>query len=73
MKITQEVRDYAANQKLSEADASQKGVEEKAMEFKKSGAQIYHNGIVMILNKNHPREVAQALPALLNRKEDTQS
>ena len=41
MKITQEVRDYAANQKLSEADALQKGMEAKAVEFVKQGAEIY--------------------------------
>jgi phosphomethylpyrimidine synthase len=41
MKITQEVRDYAANQKLSEAEALQKGMEAKAVEFKKAGAEIY--------------------------------
>jgi len=39
MKITQEVRDYAASQKLSEA--LQKGMEAKAVEFVKQGAEIY--------------------------------
>ncbi len=42
MKITQEVRDYAAAQKLSEGEALKKGMEEKAVEFKKAGAEIYH-------------------------------
>jgi phosphomethylpyrimidine synthase len=41
MKITQEVRDYAANQKLSEADALQKGMEQKAVEFRKAGSEVY--------------------------------
>ena len=41
MKITQEVRDYAASQKLSEAEALQKGMEAKAVEFVKQGAEIY--------------------------------
>ncbi len=41
MKITQEVRDYAASQKLSEEEALKKGMEEKAAEFKQAGASIY--------------------------------
>ena len=41
MKITQDVRDYAASQGLSEDEALKKGMEEKAVEFKKTGAQIY--------------------------------
>ena len=41
MKITQDVRDYAASQGLCEDDALKKGMEEKAVECKRSGAQIY--------------------------------
>lgn len=41
MKITQEVRDYAASQKLSEEEALQKGMEAKAVKFVKQGAVIY--------------------------------
>jgi phosphomethylpyrimidine synthase len=41
MKITQEVRDYAAAQGVSEQDALKKGMEVKAVEFIKSGAEIY--------------------------------
>ena len=41
MKITQEVRDYAASQKLSEEEALKKGMEEKAAEFKRAGANLY--------------------------------
>ncbi|HMK14121.1 MAG TPA: phosphomethylpyrimidine synthase ThiC [Burkholderiales bacterium] len=41
MKITQEVRDYAASQKLSEEEALQRGMQEKAVEFVKRGAEIY--------------------------------
>ena len=33
--------DYAASQKLSEAEALQKGMETKAVEFVKQGAEIY--------------------------------
>ena len=41
MKITQEVRDYAAAQHLSEEEALKKGMQEKAVEFKKAGVEIY--------------------------------
>jgi phosphomethylpyrimidine synthase len=42
MKITQDVRDYAAAQGVSEEDALKKGMEQKAVEFVKTGAEIYH-------------------------------
>jgi len=41
MKITQDVRDYAAKQGVSEKEALQKGMEEKAVQFVKDGAEIY--------------------------------
>jgi len=41
MKITQDVRDYAANQGISEDEALKKGMQEKAMEFVKKGAEVY--------------------------------
>ncbi len=41
MKITQDVRDYAASQGLAEEQALQKGLEEKSIEFRRAGAQIY--------------------------------
>ncbi len=41
MKITQEVRDYAAKQGISEIAALKQGMEVKAVEFVKSGAEIY--------------------------------
>ncbi len=41
MKITQEVRDYAASKHVSEQQAIQIGMKEKAEEFKKTGAEIY--------------------------------
>jgi phosphomethylpyrimidine synthase len=41
MKITQDVRDFAANQGVSEEDALVKGMEEKAQEFVAKGAEIY--------------------------------
>lgn len=51
MKISQEVRDYANNQKASDISVievtapdqlAQKGMQEKSREFLASGAQLYH-------------------------------
>ena len=41
MKITQDVRDYAAKQGLADTEALAKGMEAKAVEFVKSGAEVY--------------------------------
>ncbi|MFP5390288.1 MAG: phosphomethylpyrimidine synthase ThiC [Gammaproteobacteria bacterium] len=41
MKITQEVRDYAATQGVSEATALVKGMEVKAVEFVRQGGELY--------------------------------
>ena len=41
MKITQDVRDYAAKLKVDEAAALTKGLEEKSQEFKDSGSSLY--------------------------------
>ncbi|WP_194725365.1 phosphomethylpyrimidine synthase ThiC [Noviherbaspirillum malthae] len=41
MKITQDVRDYAASQGISDEQALKKGMEVKAVEFVKSGAELY--------------------------------
>ena len=41
MKITQDVRDFAASQGVSEEEALKKGMEVKAVEFVKSGAELY--------------------------------
>ncbi len=41
MKITQDVREYAAKQGVSEKDALQKGMQDKAQEFVEQGAEIY--------------------------------
>jgi phosphomethylpyrimidine synthase len=41
MKITQDVRDYAASQGISDEQALKQGMEVKAVEFVKSGAEIY--------------------------------
>jgi phosphomethylpyrimidine synthase len=42
MKITQDVREYAASQGLPEEQAISKGMEEKSIEFVKTGAKVYH-------------------------------
>ncbi|MDH5626423.1 MAG: phosphomethylpyrimidine synthase ThiC [Nitrospira sp.] len=41
MKITQDVRDYAATKQVDEQQAIQIGMKEKSEEFKKTGAEIY--------------------------------
>lgn len=42
MKITQEVRDYAAKKGLSEVEALKEGMQERSVEFVNSGSEIYH-------------------------------
>jgi phosphomethylpyrimidine synthase len=41
MKITQDVRDFAANQGVSDEEALEKGMQEKSMEFVAKGGEIY--------------------------------
>ncbi|BAN36719.1 thiamine biosynthesis protein ThiC [Sulfuricella denitrificans skB26] len=41
MKITQDVRDYAAAQGVSENEALEKGMQEKSVEFLNTGAKLY--------------------------------
>jgi phosphomethylpyrimidine synthase len=41
MKITQDVRDFAAKQGVSEDEALAKGMEQKAVEFVRAGAEVY--------------------------------
>jgi phosphomethylpyrimidine synthase len=41
MKISQDVRDFAAQEGVSEQEALEKGMEQKAVEFVKQGAQVY--------------------------------
>ena len=41
MKITQDVREYAANQSVDEKEALEKGMADKAREFVEAGVQIY--------------------------------
>jgi len=41
MKITEDVRKYAAQQGIAEEAAIEKGLKQKATEFTKSGAEVY--------------------------------
>ena len=41
MKITQDVRDYAAKKELDEAAAVEAGMQEMSEQFKQAGAEIY--------------------------------
>jgi phosphomethylpyrimidine synthase len=41
MKITEDVRKYAAEQAISEEEALQRGMEEKSKEFIQTGAEVY--------------------------------
>jgi phosphomethylpyrimidine synthase len=42
MKITQEVREFAAKQGISEIDALKVGMDEQSIKFVKTGSEIYH-------------------------------
>jgi phosphomethylpyrimidine synthase len=42
MKISQDVRDFAAKEGLSEQEALKKGMEVRSEQFVKQGAQVYH-------------------------------
>ena len=41
MKITEDVRKYAAEQAIPEDEAFKKGMEEKSKEFVENGAEVY--------------------------------
>jgi phosphomethylpyrimidine synthase len=41
MKITEDVRKYAAQQGIGEDEALAKGMEEKSVEFAEKGAELY--------------------------------
>ncbi len=44
MKITEDVRKYAAEQGIAEEEALKKGMEEKSKEFAEKGSELYANG-----------------------------
>jgi len=41
MNLTEDVRQYAAEQAISEEEALQRGMEEKSKEFIQTGAEVY--------------------------------
>jgi phosphomethylpyrimidine synthase len=41
MKITEDVRRYAAQQGTTDEDTIQRGLEQKVKDFKESGAEVY--------------------------------
>lgn len=41
MKITQEVRDYAASRGVSTAEALERGMAEKSVQFRRQGGEVY--------------------------------
>jgi phosphomethylpyrimidine synthase len=41
MKITEDIRKYAAEQAIPEEEALKKGLEEKSKEFVQKGAEVY--------------------------------
>jgi phosphomethylpyrimidine synthase len=45
MKITQDVREYAATHGLREEEALTRGMEEKSREFVEKGAEVYAKGL----------------------------
>ena len=42
MKITEDVRKYAAEQGIADEEALKKGLDEKSKEFVEHGAELYH-------------------------------
>ncbi|HEY9405400.1 MAG TPA: phosphomethylpyrimidine synthase ThiC [Pyrinomonadaceae bacterium] len=53
MKITQEVRDFAARKELEESDALAEGMREKAAEFVSTGAEIYQGTLPEGTTREH--------------------
>ncbi|HEX8164074.1 MAG TPA: phosphomethylpyrimidine synthase ThiC [Pyrinomonadaceae bacterium] len=53
MKITQEVRDYAAQKELDEAAAAEAGMKEKSAEFVAAGAEIYVGNLPEGVSREH--------------------
>jgi len=53
MKITQDVRDYAARVGLDEQAALREGMKEKAAEFVAAGAEIYQGDVPAGAKREH--------------------
>ncbi len=63
MKITWDLREYAAEQGLDEREAQEKGMEAEAVEFMKKGAEIHFRPCPWSRpdrNRRHPRCRAQS-------------
>jgi phosphomethylpyrimidine synthase len=45
MKITEEVREYAAAQEVSAEEALAKGMADKSQQFKNQGGEVYGSGL----------------------------
>ena len=55
MKITEEVRKYAAKQEIAEEEALKKGMEEKSREFTEKGSELYTKGDFQVFFLRHKR------------------
>jgi phosphomethylpyrimidine synthase len=53
MKITQDVREYAAQKELDEQAALQEGMKEKAAEFVATGGEIYQGEVPAGASREH--------------------
>jgi phosphomethylpyrimidine synthase len=53
MKITQEVREYAAQENIEAEKALAVGMSEKAKEFISTGAEIYHGNLPEGVKEHH--------------------
>ena len=53
MKITQDVREYAAEQNIEAEKALAVGMAEKAAEFSASGNKIYHGNLPEVIDLEH--------------------
>jgi phosphomethylpyrimidine synthase len=53
MKITQDVREYAAQKQLDEEAALREGMQEKAAEFVSTGAEIYQGTLPEGVRREH--------------------
>ncbi len=64
MKITQDVRKYAAEQGLAEEEALKQGMEEKSREFTKNGSELYAKASARKAKAVQPASAACALAVM---------
>jgi phosphomethylpyrimidine synthase len=62
MKITEDVRKYAASQNLSESQALEAGMKEKAREFAEKGAEVYAKAQTLTQHEVHSLSSARFTP-----------